>query len=76
MADLVRGRLPATLFPDTVLTRLADWTGRAPPWGMARDQVQTLRHGLKADGSKAERELGLAYTPIRRAVEEAVASLR
>ena len=43
---------------------------------MARDQVQTLRHGLKADGSKPERELGLAYTPIRRAVEEAVTSLR
>jgi dihydroflavonol-4-reductase len=143
VADLVRGRLPATLFPDTVLTfvhvgdvaeaivralekpgnvgeryllanarmslgeinrmiaqvagvrlprltlpgalalalaavltRLADWTGRPPPWGMARDQVQTLRHSLEADGSKAERELGLAYTPIRRAVEQAVASLR
>jgi hypothetical protein len=43
---------------------------------MARDQVQTLRHSLEADGSKAERELGLAYTPIRRAVEQAVASLR
>ncbi len=43
---------------------------------MAWDQVQTLRHGLEADGSKAERELGLAYTPIRRAVEQAVASLR
>jgi len=31
---------------------------------------------LRADGSKAERELGLVYSPLRKAIEEEVASLR
>jgi len=31
---------------------------------------------LVFDGSKAERELGIAYTPIRTAVEEAIASYK
>jgi hypothetical protein len=29
-----------------------------------------------ADGSRATRELGIAYTPIRRALAEMIASLR
>jgi hypothetical protein len=33
-----------------------------------------MKQGFAIDGSKAERELGLTYTPIRRALQEAVAS--
>jgi hypothetical protein len=38
--------------------------------------MRNLKEGRIFDGSKAERELGLAYTPIREAIEEEVASHR
>jgi hypothetical protein len=38
------------------------------------DQVALMKQGFVIDGSKAERELGLRYTPIRQALEEAIAS--
>jgi hypothetical protein len=33
-----------------------------------------MREGFVFDGSKAERELGITYTPVRIALEEAIAS--
>ncbi len=45
--------------------------GRPPP--VCREMVRTLLHGHRYDGSRAERELGLRYTPIadtlRRTIE-------
>jgi hypothetical protein len=41
---------------------------------MALDQIQVMKKGVRADGSKAERELDIEYTPIREALEDAVAS--
>jgi dihydroflavonol-4-reductase len=75
---LPRLRLPGSvaLAGAALLTALAHLTKRPPPWGMAIDQVRTLRHGFRADGSKAERELGITYTPIRVALEEAIASIQ
>ena len=43
---------------------------------MAIDQMRTIMHGIEADGSKAERELGISYTPIKTALEEAIAWYR
>jgi dihydroflavonol-4-reductase len=37
--------------------------GRTPPF--CREMVRTLRHGHRYDGSRATRELGLVYTPVR-----------
>jgi dihydroflavonol-4-reductase len=37
--------------------------GREPP--VCREMVRTLLHGHRYDGSRAERELGLTYTPAR-----------
>jgi dihydroflavonol-4-reductase len=37
--------------------------GRKPP--VCREMVRTLLHGHQYDGSRAERELGLSYTPAR-----------
>lgn len=37
--------------------------GRTPP--VCREMIRTLRHGHRYDGSHAERDLGLRYTPIR-----------
>ena len=36
--------------------------GKKPP--VCREMVRTLLHGHRYDGSRAERELGLAYTPV------------
>jgi dihydroflavonol-4-reductase len=45
--------------------------GRQPP--VCREMVRTLAHGHRYDGSRAERELGLRYTPVaetfRRTIE-------
>lgn len=58
------------------LTRVADLTKKPPPWGMCLDQVRSMKESLVADGSKAERELRITYTPIRKALEEAIASFQ
>jgi dihydroflavonol-4-reductase len=45
--------------------------GRQPP--VCREMVRTLAHGHRYDGSRAQRELGLQYTPVaetfRRTIE-------
>lgn len=58
----------------TLLTWLADLIKRPPLWGMSIDGMRTGKMGMEADGGKAERELGITYTPIRVALEEAIAS--
>lgn len=75
--------LPKMSMPDSVtmanaalLTWLSNLTKKPPIWGMATDQMRTMKEGFVFDGSKAERELGLTYTPIRVAIEEAIASYR
>ena len=40
--------------------------GRKPPF--CREMVRTLLHGHRYDGSRATRELGLEYTPVRETV--------
>lgn len=65
-----------TMFNAHLLTWLSGPTGRPPLWGMSVDQMAVMREGFSADGSKAERELGITYTPVRKAVEEAIASYR
>ena len=51
---------------------------RSPP--VCREMVRTLLHGHRYDGSRAERELGLRYTPVRdtfaRTIEWAIADGR
>jgi dihydroflavonol-4-reductase len=43
--------------------------GRRPP--LCREMVRTILHGHRYDGSRAERELGLAYTPIEESLRRA-----
>lgn len=81
ICDIAGVPLPPLRFPDAVttfnaklLTGLASLTKR-PPWlDLSVDQVAIMKQGFVVDGSKAERELGLRYTPIRQALEEAIAS--
>jgi dihydroflavonol-4-reductase len=43
---------------------------RRPP--VCREMVRTLLHGHAYDGSRATRELGLAYTPVAEWMERTV----
>ncbi len=76
-------RMPYIQFPVIVpmilawfLTPLANLIKRPPIWGLSNDQVRMLRDGFVFDGSKAERELGIRYRPVRDAVADAVAWVR
>jgi dihydroflavonol-4-reductase len=48
--------------------------GRHPP--LCREMVRTLLHGHRYDGSRATRELGLAYTPVRETFGRTIAWAR
>jgi hypothetical protein len=63
-----------TIFGALCATGVADITKKPPMLDMAVDQMRLMKQGFEVDGSKATRELGVAYTPIRTALEEAVAS--
>ena len=83
VCELSGAPLPKVSIPDpvimagaTLLTKVADLTGRPPLLGMSKDTMMNLKEGAIFDGGKAERELGVTYTPIREALEEEVASHR
>ena len=58
-----------------VLERLAKWTGRRP--AIPVDILKTTAAGsLVFDGSRAEAELDMRYTPLREALREAVDEIR
>lgn len=73
-------RKPLMVVPDWLtmisagcLTFLSDLTKLPPLMGLAADAMRTSNTGFKADGSKAVRELGIAYTPISKAIEDEIA---
>jgi len=75
--------LPKLRLPDFMVminARLFTWWAnlvkKPPLWAMSVDQIRTMKEGFVIDGSKAERELGINYTPIRVALEEAIASYK
>jgi len=65
-----------TLINATFTTGLASLTKKPPIWGLSLELARSNITGQVFDGSKAERELGITYTPIRVALEEAIASFR
>ena len=83
VSDISDVPLPKMRLPDAIvqmnavlLTWLADLVKKPPMLGMSVDQIRTMKEGFSFDGSKAERELGITYTSIRTALEEAIASYR
>ncbi len=83
VSEIASVRLPRLHLPDAMamasaaaLTALSKLTKKPPMLGMSLDQMRTMKNGLLADGSKAARELGLVYTPVRNALAEAIASYR
>jgi dihydroflavonol-4-reductase len=75
---LPRLSLPATVAIVTaaLLTGIARFTKKPPAWGMSLDQIRTMRHSPVVDGSKAERDLGIRYTPIGQALRDAIESFQ
>lgn len=80
VCDIAGVPLPGIRLPDflvqmnaALLTWLAGLIKKPPMLGMSVDQIRSMKKGFRFDGSKAERELGIAYTPIRTALEEAIA---
>jgi dihydroflavonol-4-reductase len=75
---LPRIRLPnsLTMLNAALLTGVANVLKKESLWGMSISQMKTMRAGVRADGTKAERELGISYTPVRVALEEAIGSFR
>jgi dihydroflavonol-4-reductase len=75
---LPKMRLPDTmaLFNARLLTWWANMTKKPPLWNMALDACRMAKEGIIADGSKAENELGITYTPIRTTFEDAIRSLQ
>lgn len=73
---LPRLRLPdsLTMVNAALLTGLAHLLKKEPPWGMSTGQMKVMQEGFRVDGSKTERELSICYTPIRVALEDAIAS--
>lgn len=65
-----------TMFSAYMLTGISNLIKKSPIWGMSVNQMKTMKEGFRVDGSKAERELGINYTPIKEALEEQIASLK
>lgn len=82
LSEVSGTRLPRLTLPDPitmigafVCTCLANLTRKPPVLDMSIDQMRLMRQGLSVDGSKAKRDLGLSYTPIRSALENVVQHL-
>lgn len=54
------------------LTGISRVTKKRPLWGISVEQLRILKVGARVDGSKAERELDISYTPIEEAIKEAI----
>jgi len=79
LSEISGTKLPRLTLPDSLtmvgaffLTCLANLTRKPPVLDMSIDQMRLMKNGLRVDGSKAHRDLGLAYTPIRSVLEEVV----
>ena len=65
---------PMVFLNARMLTALSSVTKKAPWLDLSIDQVSIMNQGCVSDGSKAERELGIHYTPLHEALADAVAN--
>jgi dihydroflavonol-4-reductase len=80
LVDLTGVKLPRLRMPGFAMhaisaaaTKVADVTKREPVLGMARGSILHMAAGCHFDGSRAERELGITYTPIRESIAAEIA---
>lgn len=69
-------RLPdsVAVIAGAVFSMIANVIKRPPFMGMTKSMMEMNRSGIFFDGSKAVRELGITYTPLRVAIEDEVAT--
>ncbi len=79
LSEIFGVKLPKLKLPDSMAilgayfaTGLANLFKKPPILDMAIDQICLMKHGMQADGSKAARELGFSYMPIREALAEQI----
>jgi dihydroflavonol-4-reductase len=65
-----------TVLTSFLLTGIANLVGKPPIWDMSVDQISLMKQGFQIDGSKAERELGITYTPVYDGIKEAIESFK
>lgn len=65
-----------TVLASYILTGIANLIKKPPLWDMSVDQISLMKKGIKTDGSKAKRELGIEYTPIYDGIKEAIESFK
>lgn len=82
ICEVSGSRLPMLKLPDwltllaaKMFSAISYITKRPPLLDLSSDQIELMKQGFIVDGSKTEQELGIIYTPIRKAVEDAVMSL-
>jgi dihydroflavonol-4-reductase len=75
--------LPRMSLPDNIVVGLAriftlfsDIFKLPPLYGLSRDQVSAMMSDARCTGKKAERELGIKYTPTKIALQEAINTYR
>lgn len=80
LVELAGAKLPRMRMPDFAMhalsaaaTKIADVTKREPMLGMARGSILHMAAGCEFDGSRAIRELGIEYTPIRESIAAEIA---
>ena len=83
ISEISKTRLPFLKLPNWLsvlssymVTGIANIFRKPPLWDMSVDQISLMRHGMKTDGSKAERELGIKYTPIYNGIKDSIESIR
>lgn len=79
ISDFAGVSLPKISVPDdiviwfsTILTRFSDLVKVPPLYGLSKDQVSAMMSDSRCSGAKAERELGINYTPIQISLQNAI----
>jgi dihydroflavonol-4-reductase len=79
ISDISGISLPRMSLPDNIvigiamiLTLISDILKIPPLYGLSKDQVSAMMSDARCTGQKAERELGIKYTPIKIALQEAI----
>jgi len=75
-APRLRAPEAVVLADSGLVTLVAGLRKKLPFEGISYPSVLTMRAGLSFDGSKAARELGITYTPVRAGIEQEVIEQR
>ena len=71
ISDISGAPLPRFSLPDMLIVWMAGMLTFFSD-GLSKDQVSAMMSNARCSGEKAERELGISYTPIKLAIEEAI----